>query len=44
LRYLLRPLLEEDKEEEENDLPPKPFSENNDLDGVTVLVGISDAL
>ena len=47
MRYLLRPLLEEEEEESAkhcNDPPLKPFSENNDLDVVTVLVVISDAL
>jgi len=47
LRYLLRLLLEEEEDEGAkrcNDPPLKPFSENNDLDSVTVLVVIPDAL
>ena len=46
MRYLLRPLLEEEDEGAKrcNDPPLKPFSENNDLDSVTVLVVIPDAL
>ena len=47
MRYLLRLLLEEEEDEGAkrcNDPPLKPFSENNDLDSVTVLVVIPDAL
>ena len=48
MRYLLRLLLEDEEEDEGAkrciDPPLKPFSENNDLDSVTVLVVIPDAL